>query len=590
MGRQELYLGILLAILLTFLYFAIVVWRRNRRQRSTRYFVALLLSLAEWTAAHLLYLPTAPTSVWKLVFANLQYVGISTTPVFLLLFVVEHTGAAVEGLKVYRKWLYLEPIVYNALLWADPLLHLVRVKIAVVQTGPFRIWSAHFGPAFWVNASYVYLLALLSIIVLLVRLRRSSFRGRAQGSWIAIGVLSPWIGSIVNLVGLDPTPIDSTFYGFLLTAIIFFLSVGRHRLFRLTARQTVDSILDAMSDIVLVVSADGTIIDANGGAQRVFGKSRSQLQDADLGSLVEGLDELLHSRGGSGPVEYEMIQRELTVRRADGQAVPMEFVIDPSFDDWGSLTGHVLLGRDLSERMRLEREQQRRSELEATARITGGIAHDFNNILSSISNYAQLLERRMALTEPNRSIPGEILKAVRRGARQVDRLLLFSDGLKFHPDAIDISDLVGEVRSMFPGDFGKRLRTEIDREVRSAAVYVDRELILEEIRLIIDFSLEHAGPDSSTVLRARLEGVGGGATVVLEFTLACLRIAEGSSEDLTQLYARTANAILIGTEFAVADLIARRHGSGIEVEALPAQSSEEGTTLSATTSLGPVLP
>ncbi len=589
MGPQVLDLGILLLILLTFLYFAFVVWLRSRRQRSARYFVALLLSLSEWTASHLLFLIVDPTSVWKLIFANLQYVGISATPGFLLLFLIEHTGAAVESRKTYRKWLFLEPIVYNALVWADPLLHLVRIKTVIVQGGPFRTWSVHYGPAFWGNAAYVYLLALLSFVVLLVRLRRSSFRGRAQGIWIGIGVLSPWIGSVVNLTGLDPTPVDSTFYGFLVTAVTFFVSVGRHRLFRLTARQTVDSILDAMSDIVLVVSADGSIIDANGGAQRMFGRPRSQLQGADLGSFIDGLDELVHTVDGSEVGPHEMMQRELTIHRGEGQAVPMEFVIDRSLDDWGNLTGYVLLGRDLSERKRLEREEQRSRELEATARISGGIAHDFNNILSTISNYAELLERRMTDSGPDRYIPGEILKAVRRGARQVDRLLLFSDGLQFHPDAVRISELIGEVAAMFPRDFGNRLRTEVDEEAGVARVYVDRTLVLEEIRLIINFGLEHAGPNSSTVLRASLEGSGERATAKLEFTLLHLRIDAGGIGDLTRLYARTANAILIGTEFAVADLIAHRHGHRIEIEPVSEKTGREETSLRATTSLGPVL-
>nr|HID59731.1 PAS domain S-box protein [Desulfobacterales bacterium] len=50
----------------------------------------------------------------------------------------------------------------------------------------------------------------------------------------------------------------------------------------------------------------------------------------------------------------------------------------------GKITGVVLLSRDVTERLRLDEELQRREKLRSIGILAGGIAHDFNNILMGI--------------------------------------------------------------------------------------------------------------------------------------------------------------------------------------------------------------
>jgi PAS domain S-box-containing protein len=116
------------------------------------------------------------------------------------------------------------------------------------------------------------------------------------------------------------------------------------------------SLVQNSSDLVTIVSPDGTILYASDSADRIVGHSPASLVGTNLLSYVAGSDVsavqgLLQNANGkvsaSGPVEF-------TLSRSDGSPVWLE-AVGTNLQNDATILGIVLNARDVSERKRADR-------------------------------------------------------------------------------------------------------------------------------------------------------------------------------------------------------------------------------------------
>ncbi|HEV2827914.1 MAG TPA: response regulator [Pyrinomonadaceae bacterium] len=115
----------------------------------------------------------------------------------------------------------------------------------------------------------------------------------------------------------------------------------------------------------------------------------------------------------------------------------------------------ILVSRDLSERklaekaLRESEEQLRQAQkLEAIGQLAGGVAHDFNNLLTVITGYSDLLLKRIAEGDSNRSRVEEIKRAAERASSLTRQLLAFSRKQVLQPKLFDLNTLVADMGKM----------------------------------------------------------------------------------------------------------------------------------------------
>ena len=115
----------------------------------------------------------------------------------------------------------------------------------------------------------------------------------------------------------------------------------------------------------------------------------------------------------------------------------------------------------IEEREKVEITLRQMQRLEAVGQLTSGVAHDFNNLLTVILGNIEVLERSAQSAE----ITGKMLQrlgyvrsAAERGAKLTDQLLAFSRRQRLEPKALDLNDVVGNMRDLLQSTLGGSIR------------------------------------------------------------------------------------------------------------------------------------
>jgi nitrogen-specific signal transduction histidine kinase len=121
---------------------------------------------------------------------------------------------------------------------------------------------------------------------------------------------------------------------------------------------------------------------------------------------------------------------------------------------------HFFIGRDMTERMKLEQELRQSQKMDAIGQLTGGVAHDFNNILTVITGTIDILAAGVADRPQLAAITRMIDDAATRGAELTRQLLAFARRQPLQPRATDINALVLESTKLLRPTLGQNIEIE----------------------------------------------------------------------------------------------------------------------------------
>ncbi|MDO8249205.1 MAG: PAS-domain containing protein [Rhodoferax sp.] len=143
-------------------------------------------------------------------------------------------------------------------------------------------------------------------------------------------------------------------------------------------------------------------------------------------------------------LQGQRVSYEYARRRPGGRVDYARSELVPELDAQGRVVGCFVLSVNITDLKNAQAALVHAQKMEAVGQLTGGLAHDFNNLLTVvIGNLVTLHERY-----PDDPDIGEFvvpaLKASRRGASLIKRLLTFARKQPMTPRPVNISDLVKE--------------------------------------------------------------------------------------------------------------------------------------------------
>jgi PAS domain S-box-containing protein len=375
----------------------------------------------------------------KLFWANLEYLSITAIPVLWFTLAARYASLGRRPTRSQLLLLFVIPAVTNLLVWTNEYHGLIRQNVRLDLNGPYPIVAKTYGPWLWVHVAYVYsLLAAGSVFFFRLALRAPRvYRGQAVSLLVA-GLL-PWVTNVAYLYGqgtllrMDPTPI-----AFSLSGVAAAWGLFRYGLFDVVPAAR-DAVFASMRDGVMVVDAQGRIVDLNPAAQGILRCSERQVIGRSLSEALLEANEPLQRLSDAPEARTEVALGPA------GQETTYDISISPLRDGQGRLAGRVITLRDITQRRQLEEQLRRSQKMDAVGLLAGGIAHHFNNLLTVVNGYSEFVLRSLEPSSPLREDVEAVLRAGTQAAELTRRLLVFS---RFRKPQVRIMDLNETLRAL----------------------------------------------------------------------------------------------------------------------------------------------
>lgn len=425
---------------------ALLAWYR-RSAPGALPFAIMMTGVAWWSLGYAMELGSLELAA-KIFWSNWNFAAITIIPVAWLAFALQYIGRGAWLTRRNVVLLVIEPALVVLLAWTNGVHGLFRSSVVLDTGSPIAVLGVTYGPAFWIHATYSYVLLLLGTILLLQAFRRAPRLYRGQVGVMLVGALFPWIANALHIFGLGPVQyLDLTPFAFMLTGIAIAWGLFRFQLLDVVPAAR-DTVVEGMGDGVIVLDAQQRIVDLNPAAEAILGLT---ISDAVGQSWTCAVPNWLGDLNGAlaqvpSPPSPCGVERQAQISDGEGP-IPRTFEVQISAlaQQGGRIAGCLILLRDITEHKRVEETLSlaRDQALEASRLKTeflANVSHDLRTPLNAIQGFADMLHDGVygSLTEAQYRKVGRIAANARQLTSMVDDLL---DQAKIEAGKLEIEEV-----------------------------------------------------------------------------------------------------------------------------------------------------
>ena len=216
------------------------------------------------------------------------------------------------------------------------------------------------------------------------------------------------------------------------------------------AERHLASVFESASDMVLSTDTEGRILSWNPAAEKFSGYVFLEVRGRTFSSYLseQGRKEMAAIFNAlKNGADTRMVECELIAK--DGRRIYASWVCSPLVDQEAHSTGVVAVGRDLTERRKLELQLLQSQKFAALGVMAGGIAHEIRNPLAICSSAAQFLMEDDIDAPFRKECARKIHGGIERASKIIENLLRFArPAAKTETQLIDVTRLIQETHTL----------------------------------------------------------------------------------------------------------------------------------------------
>ncbi len=479
-------------------------WRRRGVPGAGPYAV-VALSQGLWTLGFIAEM-MSPGLDRKLFWDNVQWLPAAVWPVAFLAFALQYTNRSPAKSRLTYSLLLIPGLMVCAAAFLDSGDGLARENTRLVLDRGRPALLYDFTPWLLGYMLYSYALAGWGLGRLALRFVQAEPLFRGQIGLVLAGTLLPAVGTLLTITILRDLPLrDISPFTFALGNLMVLVALLALRLFQVTPVAR-DEVVDSLPDAVLVLDADGRLVDFNPAASALVQVPRGKVIGRPAAEVLAAWPDLVDPPGalpvGRGGVREITTKdgrtfrvRNRVIREADGFAVGRVMVArDVTRENAAEVelrkyreeledlvrerTAELeragqRLRREAAERKELEEQFHQAQKAEAIGRLAGGVAHDFNNLLMAIMGHTELSLTSGSLTPEVRADLEGVMKACHHAAALTQQLLAFSRKQALQPVVLDLNASLRELEPMVQRLMGEDIAVVLQLDENLGQVTAD---------------------------------------------------------------------------------------------------------------------
>lgn len=466
----------------------------KKKHGAVQAFGLMMLSNAIWSLGYGLELASPVLNQAKF-FINIEYIGITTLPLYWVLFCLKIAGK--------EKWnrhpfiisvLIGVTVTVTLLVWTNSHHHLHYKNYYMDQTGEFPMVYIVPGISYKLFTVYFYLLLGFGSYLLISTFRKADPIYKSQNYSIVIAAIIPWITNMTYVFGFRPLGnLDLTPFSFAATIFFIAIAIYRFKLFDVLpiAREKV---LDLIQDGFLVVDKKNRVIDYN----NAF---RKYLKDPNSKKIIGTQIETLFPEQNAF---FEFLEKHHSGKielHIDSPSGPIDLEADILYLDENRLNNDatIIKLQDLTHfKQEALKSQQQTEELkklnQLKDRIFSIIAHDLRGPLVNLSEVLKMISNNLITIEEFKELSPILNKDILYTTDLLENILHWSrsqlKGYGISKEYFDLkSMIVNEVNYHLPSAASKNIQIVQD-VFPGNIVYADMLMIQIVVRNLLSNAIK----------------------------------------------------------------------------------------------------